>query len=83
MRYRNPHPDARHLPETLHEGRVYPACEVPPGGSVEWPHPVAGFEAAPDEPDGPPETGEPAEPEAPARAVRRRAAATGEPEVTA
>lgn len=99
MRYRNPHPDAHHLPETVHEGRVYPAVEVPPGGTVEWPHLVAGFEfdPAPDElvereadqtdqtDAGDPDRSEAApEIETPAKPTRKRAAAASDsPEVTA
>lgn len=41
---------------------------VGPGETVDWPHPIAGFEPVPDEPD------EPAPEEAPAKTARKKAA---------
>ena len=71
MLQRNPHTHTRHVPEALVEDRVYPACEVGPGATVDWPLPLAGFEPA-----GPAEASVDIPP--PARSRKPRGADTSE-----
>lgn len=86
MRQRNPNPWPVDLMETRDPdtGEVFAAVEVPPGGEVDWPVPIAGFEPAdnptpeppaPDSAEGP---GTGAGPSKPPRKPGRASAATDE-----
>ena len=45
QRQRNPRAHSAHIPETAGpDGEVLSATEVPSGGEVDWPYPLAGFD---------------------------------------